>query len=360
MARKQIYYTAGPAELYPKFEQYMLEALELQLGSISHRSAQFKKIYQHTDEQLRALMAIPADNAIMFTGTASEIWERIILNMVEQESFHLVNGSFSKKFYTYAKALNRTVSKLDKEMGEGFKAADISVPDTAELIAATQNETSSGVQMPEAEIHALKAKYPSNLLAVDMVSSAPIPALDYSLVDTAFFSVQKSFGMPAGLGVWIANAQCLAKAEELLSKGKSIGAHHALPELWQQSKEYQTPATPNVLAIFLLGRIAEDMNKTGIDNIRKTTDQKAQQIYDFFAAKTGYSLGVNDAYLRSRTVAVINTDEPSAKIIEALKHKNLIVGAGYGPKKASQIRVSNFIANTPEQIDLLLKEIDQI
>jgi phosphoserine aminotransferase len=49
--------------------------VDQQIGSISHRSGQFKKIYQHTDEQLRILMNLPAENAIMFTGSASEIWE---------------------------------------------------------------------------------------------------------------------------------------------------------------------------------------------------------------------------------------------------------------------------------------------
>ena len=35
------------------------------------------------------------------------------------------------------------------------------------------------------------------------------------MIDTAFFSVQKAFGLPAGLGVWIANEKCLEKAKRL-------------------------------------------------------------------------------------------------------------------------------------------------
>ncbi len=361
MARKQIFYTAGPAELYQKFEEYLQEAVDNQLGSISHRSGQFKKIYQHTDEQLRTLLNIPAENAIMFTGSASEIWERIILNCVELESFHLVNGSFSKKFYQYAAALGRHAHKMEKPMGEGFTYGEIEVPEYAELIATTQNETSSGVQMREADIHKLKRSNSDKLIAVDMVSSAPIPDLDFKLVDTAFFSVQKSFGLPAGLGVWIANEACLEKANKLKNeKGLSIGAHHTLPELWSQSKEYQTPATPNVMEIFLLGKVAEDMNKTGIDAIRKETDRKAKLIYNFFENKQGYSVSVQKEALRSRTVAVIDTEAPSSEIINVLKEKNLIVGAGYGPKKLSQIRISNFVANSSEQIELLLAEMDKI
>jgi phosphoserine aminotransferase len=359
MSRSKTFFTAGPAELYPRFEEFLQEFVDKQLGSISHRSQQFKDIYQHADEQLRELMNIPAENAIMFTGTASEIWERIVLNCTELETFHLVNGSFSKKFYQYAESLGRHAHKLEKPMGEGFSYAEIEVPEFAELICATQNETSTGVQTREPDINKLKRGNSSKLVAVDMVSSAPIPEIDFSLVDTAFFSVQKSFGLPAGLGVWIANETCLAKAEELSAKG-SIGAHHCLPDLWKQSRAYQTPATPNVMGIYLLGRVAEDMNKRGIDNLRKETDAKVNKLYKYFEKKEGFSLGVEKPEHRSRTVAVINTERSSAEIINALNVKNLIVGAGYGPKKESQIRIANFIANTPEQIDALIAAFDEL
>lgn len=360
MARQNIFFTAGPAELYPGFETFLQEAVDLQLGSISHRSGQFKKIYQHTDEQLRALMNIPADRAIMFTGSASEIWEKIIMSCVEHESFHLVNGSFSDKFYKYALSLNKHAQKIDKPAGEGFSYQEISVPDYAELVCVTQNETSTGAQMREPDIHKLKRSHGSKLFAVDIVSSAPNPDLDFSLIDTAFFSVQKSFGLPAGLGVWIANEACLEKANLLKAKGSCIGAHHDLPTLWKESKNYQNPATPNVLGIYLLGKVAEDMNKTGIAKIRKETDEKAKRIYKFFEKHPDYSVSVTNPDHRSKTVAVINTKGSSSALIGKLKEKNLIIGSGYGPNKDTQIRISNFPANSPGQIEILLNAIENI
>ena len=161
------------------------------------------------------MLSVPDTHQIMFLGSASEAWERILLNCVEHESFHLVNGSFSQKFRDYANALHKYTHSYEKPMGQGFDAAEVTVPEHAEIMCVTHNETSSGVQMRAEEIHKLKTKYPDKLLAVDMVSSAPYPALDYGLVNTAFFSVQKAFGMPAGLGVWIVDEKCLAKAERL-------------------------------------------------------------------------------------------------------------------------------------------------
>jgi phosphoserine aminotransferase len=358
MARKQIYFTAGPAELYPKFEEFLQEFVDLQLGSISHRSGQFKKIYQHTDEQLRQLLGIPAENAIMFTGSASEIWEKIILNTVEFESFHLVNGSFSEKFYQYAQSLQKTAVAFTKPLGQGFVYNEIKVPTHAELLCVTQNETSTGVQMREPDIHKLKRSHLGKIVAVDMVSSAPIPNLDFKTIDTAFFSVQKSFGLPAGLGVWIANEKCLEKAQQIKENGLSLGAHHDLPTLWKQARNYQNPATPNVMGIFLLGKVAEDMNRTGIEKIRKQTDEKAKKLYAFFDSHPDFSAAVENTEHRSKTVAVFNTAKPSSEYISKFKAQNLVVGAGYGPKKDSQIRISNFIANSMEQIELLINTVE--
>ncbi|MBD2703944.1 aminotransferase class V-fold PLP-dependent enzyme [Spirosoma sp. BT702] len=354
------YFTPGPAELYPTFQQHLQVAMDEQIGSISHRSQRFRDIYKFTDEQLRILLSIPATHGIFFMGSASEVWERMLLNCVEHESFHLVNGSFSQKFYDYAVALHKHTHVLEKPFGEGFDAADIQVPEYAEVVCLAQNETSSGVQMKTSEIHKLKRKYPKKLFCVDMVSSAPYPDLDFGIIDSAFFSVQKAFGMPAGLGVWIASEACLAKAEQLQkSDTLTIGAHHTLPTLWKQYKTFETPATPNALFIYLLGKIAEDFNRIGIETIRKQTEEKARTIYKFLDSSDTYQSFVKQERHRSQTVVVATTQKPAAEVIAAAKMKHMIVGSGYGKFKESQIRIANFPATSAEQISALIEQLKQ-
>ena len=163
------YFTPGPAQLYPTFEKHLQTFVENQLGSISHRSQQYRDLHKFTVDQLRILLNVPDSHAILFLGSASEIWERILFSCVELESFHLVNGSFSKKFYDYSNALNKYAHKIEKPLGEGFSLNEIEVPQYAELICVTHNETSSGVQMSVADIHKLKTKNPDKFIAVDMV-----------------------------------------------------------------------------------------------------------------------------------------------------------------------------------------------
>lgn len=353
------FFTPGPAQLYPTFETHLQTFVNDQLGSISHRSQQYRDLHKFTVDQLRILLNVPDTHAILFLGSASEAWERIIFSCVELESFHLVNGSFSKKFCEYSTALNKYAHNLEKPMGSGFTAAEIEVPEYAELICTTHNETSSGVQMPVAEIHKLKQKNPEKLIAVDMVSSAPYPDLDYSLIDTAFFSVQKAFGLPAGLGVWIVNEKCLHKAEHIRNQ-YSIGAHNDLPTLWKNALNNETPATPNVMGIYLLGKIAEDFNKIGVKTIRKETEQKAALIYKFLDKANGFSPFVKEKPNRSQTVIVANTELDSAEIIRKIKEKGMVVGSGYGQFKATQVRIANFPATSAEQVEKLIYELGKL
>lgn len=355
------YFTPGPAQLYPTFEKHLHAFVEKQLGSVSHRSQTYRELHAFTVNQLRTLLNVPDSHAILFLGSASEIWERILLSVVLEESFHFVNGSFSKKFFQYSQALGRVAKKQEKPLGEGFMANEIAIPESAELICVTHNETSSGVQMPVELIHQIKRDNPKKFIAVDMVSSAPYPALDYDLIDSAFFSVQKAFGLPAGLGVWIVNNRCLERSLALRDQfGRSIGAHHDLPTLWKNAQTSETPATPNVMLIYLAGKIAEDMNNYGVGRIRTETDKKAAIIYDFAEKTAGFSPFVKEDLLRSRTVAVIDTEKPSAEIIAALKQKGLILGSGYGDRKGSQLRIANFPATGLSEIEQLVSELDKI
>jgi phosphoserine aminotransferase len=373
---KSIFFTPGPAELYPTVEQHIRTALDEQVGSISHRSERFRKLYQHTDEQLRQLLNIPKTHAILFTGSATEVWERVLMNCVEHESFHCVNGSFSRKFYDFAVELHKYAHLVEKPLGEGFSYDDfakpaegtrrgtaaeqpgkIEIPEYAELVCLTANETATGVQMRAADINRLKRSYPGKLFCVDMVSSAPYPYLDFNLIDSAFFSVQKAFGLPAGLGVWIANEACLSKAERMKKHEGVIGTYHSLPALWANYQKFETPETPNVWAIYLLGKIAEDLNRLGIETVRKETDAKAKKLYQFLEKTEGFAPAVRVPEHRSATVVVANTRQSAGTILARLKEQGLVLGSGYGKQKDSQLRIANFPATSMEQVERVIRAL---
>ncbi|MEJ2006521.1 MAG: aminotransferase class V-fold PLP-dependent enzyme [Cyclobacteriaceae bacterium] len=93
----KIYFTPGPSQLYFTVQEHLRTAIRKDIPSISHRSKQFELIYQETAERLTSLLNIPAGYQILFTSSATEVWERIIMNLVGHESYHLINGAFSKR-----------------------------------------------------------------------------------------------------------------------------------------------------------------------------------------------------------------------------------------------------------------------
>lgn len=360
-----LFFTPGPAQLYPSVSQHIENALFKNVPSISHRSKAFQKIYQETDENLKQLLGIPSDFAVLFTSSATEIWQLILLNCVSKSSFHFVNGAFSQRFYDFSNLLQKGTTTYQVEKGEGFqieRAEELIVQSNTDLehIAFTHNETSTGVLTSENFIHQIAKKYPNQIHTVDMVSSVPYPQLDYRLIDSGYFSVQKAFGLPAGLGVWIVSKKCLEIAKSIEKEGNLTGTYHRLTNLWKSYEKYQTPATPNMLAIYLLGKVAEDMLTIGAEKLREQTNQKAKLLYQFLEESTIFQAFIADEKFRSPTVIVANTQIPTSEINEFLAQKGMIVGDGYKEYKGKQIRIANFPAFTIAQVENLIQNLKTI
>jgi phosphoserine aminotransferase len=345
-------FTPGPSQLYFTVNDHARHAFKYGIPSISHRSKDFENIFRETTDGLRQLLNIPESFHIFFTGSATEIWERIIENLVEKKSFHFVNGSFSRRFYEIARQLNRVAEKLEVTEGNGF-AESPNIAADVELIAITHNETSTGVSVPVDFIKSVRSENPDALIAVDAVSSLPYPAFDFQDIDTIFFSVQKGFGLPAGLGVWIVNESCISKANKLLERGTSIGSYHSLPTLLSNALKNQTPETPNVLGIYLLNKTIQDFLRRGVDVLRRETEYKSALVYHALEKHPLFSPFVQEKKFQSKTVIVANTGQHTEKLAKFLISKGLHPGDGYGPFKKTQLRFANFPAHSKEQYELL-------
>lgn len=354
----KINFTPGPSQLYFTVEDHVRTAFRDGIPSLSHRSKQYEAIYKKAVDGLRELLGLPPNYHILFTGSANEIWERILQNLVEEKSFHFVNGSFSKRFYEIAQLLNKKPTKVEVEMEKGFDS-NLIIPDGMELIGITHNETSSGVCQPLDYMYGIRKQNPNALIAVDAVSSLPYPDFDYNQFDSVFFSVQKGFGLPAGLGVWMVNDKCIAKADQLLSKGISIGSFHSIPSLYSHAIKNQNPETPNVLGIYLLGQVVEDFVRRGIKSIRKETEYKAAILYQALNQHTVLKPFVKDTALQSKTVIVADCGEHTEKVAKALLVKGMQPGDGYGANKKTQLRFANFPTHSKEQFELLVDTLGE-
>lgn len=352
------YFTCGPTELYPVVREYMLEAIDKKLPSISHRSKDFEIIVKYTVDELKKLMGIPDDFMIFFSSAGTECMERILENLVEDCSFHFVNGSFSERFYKTAKELKKNPLIHQVDYGKGFNFDEVNIPEKTELICITQNETSTGVAVPMKKISELKDKYPDKLIAIDVVTSAPYQKIDFEKVDIAFFSVQKGFGLPAGLGVTILRESCINKTILMNELNYNIGSYNNFIDATCNYKKNQTTVTPNMLGIYMLGKIANYLNTIGIDKIRFETEEKARMFYDYFFTRKDMKLFVEDPFDRSKTIIVVDCFDKQGSVKRYLADKGFLVSSGYGKYSGNQIRIANFPMHTIDDVTRMIEVLD--
>ncbi|WP_421765621.1 aminotransferase class V-fold PLP-dependent enzyme [Ekhidna sp.] len=345
----KIYFTPGPAQLFYTFEEHLKRALFEDIPSISHRSSKFIRVVEETNEALAELLELPSGHHIYFLNSANEAWDRIIQNLVDKSSHHFVNGSFSQKFYDFALAHNKqsTLSKVN----DGDSFSELEVPDYSELIGITKNETSVGYSFLADEITILRNNNPDKIIALDIVSASPSLAVDFKQIDTAYFSVQKAFGLPPGLGVWIANEKCHEVAEKRATQ-TSLGSYRTLPNLHKFGIKQQTPETPNMLFIYLLGKIAQDMLQVGLKKLRNDTTYKAAILNQTIEDHPMLSHLVSSKPHRSKTTILAKTDQ-SGKFLSFFEEKGIILGNGYGVHKENHIRIANFPTHSKESVEMI-------
>ncbi|MCX7833775.1 MAG: aminotransferase class V-fold PLP-dependent enzyme [Ignavibacteria bacterium] len=352
----KIYFTVGPTELYPEVKSFYKSAFEKKIFSISHRSIEFEEIFKTTVRNLKKLLNIPKDYYVFFYSSATECMERIIQNLVREKSFHYVNGFFAQRFYEISLKYKKSPEKVCSSFGEGTKFENISIPNTTELICIILNETSTGVALNIEDVKKLKQKYPDILIALDLVSAIPYYKIDYKYIDCSFFSVQKGFGMPPGLGVLILNEKCIKKAENLYNDGISIGSYNNFLKWKENYLKNQTTVTPNIPAIFVLGKICETLIRYGNEKIREETNNKAKLIYDYFENHNFIKPFVKNRYFRSKTTISLETNIDSEKIIKELARQGLIISNGYKIFKGKQIRIGNFPMHKTKDVKTLIQK----
>ena len=346
------YFTPGPSGLYYTVEQHVKQALRTGIASISHRGSEFEGIYKQVDSNLRNLLNLPDNYKILFTTSATEVWNLTTESLVTEKSAHIVNGAFSEKFYRVVNNSDKAALLIQSEWGE-FPEIDYKLIKQADHIAITHNETSTGVSTPLDTIYKIREANPEAIISIDAVSSLPYLAIDYTKIDALYASVQKCFGLPAGLGMWLVNDRCINKAEKVNKKITGLKSHHNLLALVKQAEKFQTVSTPNVLSIYLLAQVTSDMLNRGINLIRSEMKYKSAIFYKMIENHSKLHAFVRDKSLRSDTIIVLNTNEHTDDLITFLERKKLIIGTGYGKMKNTQTRIANFPTHSKEQFEML-------
>jgi phosphoserine aminotransferase len=338
----------GPSRVYDEIPKYVQDAAKLGIMSINHRSEEFVAMSEKTISLLKKKLGIPSNYTILYTTSATECWEIIAQSLIGEKSYHFYNGAFGQKWFEYTKRLKPAAVGLPFDKEEKLPVNKIPY-DKDSVICITQNETSNGTQISKALIRSLKKNNPDCLIAVDATSSMAGVSLDFKAADVWFASVQKCFGLPAGLGLLVCSPRAVTHARAV-----NEGLHYnSLPFMLEMMDKWQTPFTPNVLSIYLLMRVMEKALPI------KMTEAKVQERFNawekFFTQSDKLSLLIKNKSVRSITVLPVAADEIYiAQIKTIARKKGFLLGEGYGDLKKNTFRISNFPALQKKEIDALM------
>lgn len=337
----------GPSRVYDGVPRWTAEAFRKGILSMNHRSEEFMDLVRDTITQLQKKLRIPKDYTVLFVSSATECWEIIAQSLVARESLHVYNGAFGEKWFRYTQKLVPGSRAQVFDFQRPLDPAALTVQG-AEVLCLTQNETSNGTALSTALLKKIRSRFPELLIAVDATSSMAGIDLDFRQADVWFASVQKCFGLPAGLALLVCSSRAVAVAERI----GQTSHYNSLSFEFEMMRKYQTTHTPNVLGIYLLNRslAASPAIRDTHTMIRKRSADWAR----FFEKHPALSLLVKNAGARSETVlTVVAAPESLPKLKAAAKKKGLLLGEGYGDWKAGSFRIANFPAHKPSDIKKL-------
>ncbi|MEH0154618.1 aminotransferase class V-fold PLP-dependent enzyme [Limibacter armeniacum] len=342
----------GPSKVYPELKHFMMEAMDSGILSVNHRSPEFVEMCRKTVSLLKQKLDIPSNYSVYFTSSATECWEILTESFIDQRSLHVYSGAFGEKWMNYRKKLT------DKGMTEGLsfpfhreiginKLLSGSGKDY-DILCLTSNETSNATKVSSKTIHDIHKRFKDALVMVDATSSMAGVVHDWISADVWFASVQKCFGLPAGLAVMVCSPKAVAKARSL-----NHNLHYnSLAFIDEQMQNYQTTYTPNVLNIYLLMRVME--MRPHIKEVSKRTKMRMQLI-NHSLTNAGFELLVPYTKLRSDTVTAVKASVDRVTEVKAkAKAEGFMLGNGYGHWKPSTFRVANFPAISDREVDDLL------
>ena len=288
-------FCAGPAALPEAvLERARDEMLDwrgagLSIMEMSHRSPEVVGVAERAEADLRELMGISDDYAVLFLqGGASTQFSAVPLNLAGSGSVadYVNTGQWSKKAIAEARRfaeVNVAASAEDTNFSTIPPRDSWQLSQNAAYLHYTPNETIGGVEffwVPETEAP----------LVVDMSStilSRRINVADYGVI---YAGAQKNIG-PAGLTLVIVRRDLLGNASE----------HCPAMLNWQTAADndsmYNTPPT---FALYLAGLVFEWLKaKGGVDAMEVINRRKAEKLYGAIDDSAFYA---NPVELQSRSL----------------------------------------------------------
>lgn len=353
--------TPGPVEVPDR----VLSAMTRHM--ISHRSGDFKEIYERVEAKLKKIFK--TENKIfILTSSGTGGVEASIANIVEKGRKYivLVYGEFGKRIREKIEVYGGIPIVLSSEVGdvpplEKVKEA-LDESGDAEAIFIVYNETSTGVTNRLLPLISREAKKRGLLTIVDAVSilGGDILPVDEWKLDIVVTGSQKCLACPPGLSMISVSDEALKIAE---NKAKNTVCYYfSFSKLNKFYERKETPFTPAIPLFYALDEATSMILEEGLDKRIHRHRVCAQAFYNALK-ELGLSIVPKREEFRSNTVIAFWTGDSidSNTISNELYTKwNICVARGIGEFKHRMIRLGNMGWIGRKEVILTLTGISSI
>ncbi len=266
-------FSAGPCilpqEVLTKASEAVLNFnnLDLSLIEISHRSKDFVEVMENARSLVKDLLNLSDDYSVLFLqGGASLEFLMSAYNLmkVNGKAAYLDTGTWSSKAIKEAKLLGEVIEMASsKDQGYNYIPKNFEVPENADYVHYTSNNTIYGTQLKE---------FPKSngLLVCDMSSDIFSRTLDFSQFDLIYAGAQKNMG-PAGTTLVVVKDEILGKT------GRNIPSMLDYQVHIKKDSMFNTPSVFAVYVSMLTLQWLKDLG--GIKAIEKINNKKATLLY---------------------------------------------------------------------------------
>ncbi|AWI13347.1 3-phosphoserine/phosphohydroxythreonine aminotransferase [Caldibacillus thermoamylovorans] len=269
-------FSAGPAQLpVSVLERAQEELLSYQekgmsVMEMSHRSSDFKKIIERTEELIRELMEIPETYRVLFIqGGASLQFSMVPLNLLKDggHAYYVNTGSWSKKALSEAKKIGeaKILASSDDQNFTYIPELDLQqINEQTDYVHITTNNTIEGTRF---------TKFPNTghvPLVADASSNILSEQWDVSKFGLIYAGAQKNLGI-SGLTIVIIR-------EDLIGHAKADIPTMLNYETYTKNNSlYNTPPT---FAIYITMLLMEWLKEQGgVAAIEERNKEKANLLY---------------------------------------------------------------------------------
>ncbi len=307
-AKRAFNFNAGPAALpLPVLERIREELLDyrgtgMSVMELSHRSAEFEAINTAAEQNLRKLLAIPEEYAVIFVqGGGSMQFTMVPMNLClpGKPVDVLHTGAWTAKAIGELKkgiAHHIAATTEAEKFVRVPRAEEVKLSNDASYTYFCTNNTIEGTQY-----HRMPASYAP--LVADMssdIASRPIDVRKFGLI---FAGAQKNLG-PSGVTVVIVRKDLAERADKNLPTLLQYRTH---------IKEKSLYHTPPTFAVYILSLVTEWMAaEGGVAGMQKRNEAKAKLLYETIDGSNGYYHGPVEKASRSQMNVVFRVGGSAA------------------------------------------------